>query len=107
MEKIIYDYITIHFNKIVDGSILKNVNVELSENFENIYLYNISIKTENYKGDIFNFDDKLEIIYYPDYILYKNLHRGISQEPIINITLLADLGVNIKNYLLNLNKIIL
>ena len=98
MNSIIHDYITKNYSKIVNESILKNVNVELSDNFDNNYLFNISIKTENYKGEIYNFNDKLEISYYPDKILYKNLHRGISNIPIINTTLLADLGNIIKKY---------
>lgn len=104
MNSIIHDYITKNYSKIVNESILKNVNVELSDNFDNNYLFNISIKTENYKGEIYNFNDKLLVYYYPDIILYKNLHRGISNVPIINTTLLTNLGNIIKNYFDNIKS---
>jgi hypothetical protein len=103
MDKIIHDYLTNNFHLIVNESILKNLNVEISDVFENYYLYNISIKTENFKGEIYNFNDKLEISYYNDKILYKNLYRGISNIPIINITSLPDLGNIIKNYFDNIS----
>jgi hypothetical protein len=97
MQDIIKEYITKNYNLIVNESILKNINVESCDSFDNYYLYNISIKTENYKGEIYNFNDKLEITIYSDYILYKNLYRGTSNVPIINITSLPNLGNIIKN----------
>lgn len=98
MEQILIDYITNNFTKITNDPILKEVDIRLIDNIQNHYIYNIYVKTQNYKGYICTFDDKLEINIYNNRIIYKNLYRGFSNEPIINISSFPDLGNIISDY---------
>lgn len=102
MENIICDYITKHYEQIIDDGKLKDISVELYDNFENYYLYKIYITIKHNKGHVYVFNDQLEINYYSDKILYKNLYRGISNIPIINIISLPDLGNIVNKYFDNI-----
>jgi hypothetical protein len=104
MQDIICDYITKNYEKIIDDGTIKDIVVELYDNSENNYTYKIHITIQHNKGHIYLFDDKLEIIYYTDRILYKNLYRGVSNIPIINITPLDSLGNAIKKYFENIES---
>jgi hypothetical protein len=101
MDNIIYNSIKNNFTKIFNGSSIDDIRVTITEKIENTYLYDIVIIYNDNNNNKMTFNDKLTILKENDRIIYRNLYRNYSSEPIINYTNLTDLGEQISKFLSN------
>jgi hypothetical protein len=100
MENIIVNSIKNNFTNIINGKSIDDIQVTLSEKIEHNYLYDIIIIYNDNNNNKMIFNDKLSIMKDNNKILYRNLYKKYSLDPIINYTSLSDLGKEIFEFLL-------